>query len=73
MATTTIFLAPRCPVCRKRSEVEMDIADLLDWTGGKMIQDVFPEMSKEDREVLISGTHPKCFNELFPPEEEEGE
>lgn len=34
--------------------------------NNEYIQDVFPHLSKEDREVMISGTHPKCWNEMFP-------
>lgn len=29
------------------------------------IQDVFPLLTKEDREVMISGTHAKCWEEMF--------
>lgn len=29
------------------------------------IQDLFPHVSKEFREQMISGTHPECWNEMF--------
>ena len=29
------------------------------------VQDIFPHISKEEREMLISGTHPKCWTEMF--------
>jgi hypothetical protein len=29
------------------------------------VQDIFPHITKEDREMLISGTHAKCWNEMF--------
>jgi hypothetical protein len=28
-------------------------------------------MSNEDREVMISGTHPDCWNAMFPEFDEE--
>jgi hypothetical protein len=31
----------------------------------KYVDDVFPFMSKEDKEFMISGTHPDCWNEMF--------
>ena len=36
-----------------------------------LIQDAFPELSKEDRERLITGICPKCWKELFGDEDEE--
>ena len=37
------------------------------------VQDVFPHVDKEVREWMISGTHPQCWNEMFPPEEDDEE
>lgn len=31
----------------------------------KFIQELFPEIGKEDREQMISGTHPECWIEMF--------
>lgn len=36
----------------------------------RMIQDVVPHLSAEDREYLISGTTPEEWKVLFPPEDE---
>jgi hypothetical protein len=41
--------------------------------NNEYIQDVFPFLEKEKREVMISGTHPECWNEMFNPLEEEEE
>jgi len=41
----------RCPTCLFCGEGE-----------GEFVQNVFPEMSPEDRELLISGTHPACWD-----------
>lgn len=38
--------------------------------NNEYVQDVFPLLGKEDREVMISGTHPKCWNEMFVELEE---
>jgi len=45
------------------------------WVAGGHMQDVMPELSKENREFLISGTTPDEWNEIFKktPEEEEEE
>lgn len=36
---------------------------------GFYIQDVFPELHKEVREWMISGTHPDCWEQVFGLEE----
>jgi hypothetical protein len=41
--------------------------------NNEYVQDVFPLLSKEDREVMISGKHPKCWNEMFAELDEEEE
>ena len=35
------------------------------------VQDVYPLMPKEDREFMISGTHPDCWNEMFKDTDED--
>ena len=37
----------------------------------KFMQDIFPELPIEDRELLISGTCGTCWDKLFPKETEE--
>ena len=37
----------------------------------ELIQDVFPHLTKDEREFLMTGYTPKDWLELFPPEEED--
>lgn len=37
---------------------------------GEFVQDVFPELSLEDREILISGTSPAQFDAMFKEDEQ---
>jgi hypothetical protein len=39
--------------------------------GEGKVQDLFPELSKDQREFLISGTSPEGWNKIFPPNEKE--
>lgn len=41
------------------------------WRNGERIQNVFPEI--DDREIMISQTCTKCFDELFADEDGAGE
>ena len=45
---------------------------LRPWPGteGRMRQDALPELSCDERELLISGTCGACFDKLFPSEDE---
>ena len=31
----------------------------------RLVQDIFPDHSKEEREQLMTGVHPECFEEMF--------
>ncbi len=62
---------PTCIVCRENARVpvqETDYYDLRD--GGKIAQDAFPYLNAVQRELLISGTHPKCWNDFIDEVEE---
>ena len=39
--------------------------DVVDWKGGKYIQDAMPYLSADERELLISGTCGTCFDKMF--------
>lgn len=65
------YLTPPCPVCDKRSTVLLDNEAVKRWKGGAFIQQVFPTMTPGEREVLISGTHPECWNSMFEDEDED--
>ena len=64
----------RCPICGKYHSVFVEKEDYHKWLeGNSHVQDVFPYLKAEDREILISGVCPKCWNNIFPEEEEEQE
>jgi hypothetical protein len=61
-------------MCGKRSTFKVDSGNFKSWqTGALLIQDAMPEVSIENRELLISNTCGKCFDSLFPKEPEEEE
>lgn len=65
MSQTMIYTAPECSVCCRASEVELDRKAYAAWRAGTHVQDAFPDMTADQREVLISGTHGPCWDELF--------
>lgn len=65
--SNTVTFSKSCFHCGNETFFEITYKQYEDWVlNNKYVQDVFPEMNKEDREVLISGTHPKCWEEMFP-------
>ena len=70
MKVAKVLVRKYCHHCETYSEIELDEKRYLEWQNGELIQRVFPEMSADEREILISGTHPKCWNEMFGDENE---
>lgn len=55
--------------CKERTVVYVDLAEHTAWKEGAPIQQAFPNMSAEVRELLITGIHSECWLEMFPPED----
>ena len=56
-----------CMHCRKRNEILVNNLDFSRWRdAGEYIQDVFTWLTTDEREVLQTGIHPKCWEQLFP-------
>jgi hypothetical protein len=61
-----VIKTKECMVCGKTGEVEVTDAELFAYkTKPGHIQTVLPRLSDAEREMLISGTHSECFDELF--------
>lgn len=61
-----------CPGCQHPGIVRNLKPDAVNrWLAGEHIQDVMPELSADDREMLISGMHADCWDALFPPDEDD--
>jgi hypothetical protein len=70
MSETIAVKTKTCTVCGEYEVWSLDRKAVESWQGGEYIQNAFPEMSMEDREILITGTHPACWDKLFPKEDE---
>lgn len=73
MSNTIVIKTKACPVCGNYELWSLDRKAVERWQAGENIQNVFPDMSPSDREVMISGTHPECWSKLFSMEEEESD
>lgn len=70
--TSTIEVKTRpCCVCGKSEVKTLDRASVIRWQDGENIERAFPDMDAGERELLITGTHPDCWDTLFDEGEEE--
>ena len=61
----------KCWNCEVSHEIVTTAAGWKAWRSGELIQDALPEVSADDRELLLSGTCGPCFDKFFPPDPEE--
>ena len=57
-----VHLWRRCTFCGTEHSFWLNRDRYLRWQGGEHVQDVFPEMSPDERETLISGTCSRCWD-----------
>ncbi len=65
-----VCVVTQCPFCGRGNEVEVNEADYWDWDDGMLVQDAFPYLSADEREMLISGICPSCWEKYFGSNEE---
>jgi hypothetical protein len=56
----------KCEHCEQTFKTIYADSDYAKWESGEPIQDVMDYLSPSDRELIISNTCGKCFDEFFP-------
>ena len=64
-----------CIHCRQTGTVMVDPVKYIEFIETprhlrRLIQDIFPDHSRAEREQLLTGVHPECFEEMFRGEGE---
>ena len=57
-----------CPVCKAKAGVVVEEEAFRWWKSGEVIQRAMPLLSGDDRERLMTGICPDCWEKLFPEE-----
>ncbi len=57
-----------CPRCGKTFKIRVYPEDWSNYKNGMLIQDALPYLSDSERELLMSGLCPDCWDELFDEE-----
>lgn len=60
-----------CFVCGIQSTIEVSSDGYQMRMSGSLVQTAFPDMPHQDREMLISGTHPECWMSQFGDDDDE--
>lgn len=56
----------QCMHCAQHNQILVDLADYVKWSGGELIHEAFPWLNPTEREILKTGIHGKCWDEIFP-------
>lgn len=59
-ATVVLGTVP-CMICGESDTVPVPRAGWVAWLSGVLVQHAFPELSTDDRELLITGIHGRCW------------
>ena len=71
---TGFKIKTQCPFCREYHDIAIDLKDLISWEiDGVWVQDAFSYLSADDRERIITGTCPACWEIQYEQDEEEAE
>ena len=62
---TTLLITKPCPYCERIQKVAVPESGFKAWKSGTRIQDALPGLTADEREILLSGVCPKCWDEVF--------
>ncbi len=63
-----VTVVTRCPICGHGNFVDVNENDYDDWCDGTKAQVAFPYLAAWEREMLISGICPTCWDAMFREE-----
>ena len=64
---------PTCPCCGEHSYLVVKSTDLEKYKSGMFVQDAFPYLTIEQREMFMTGIHPDCWDKHIAPLSEDYE
>lgn len=66
----TYALMRKCPFCPTISEVVVEAQGLWDYEHGVMLQNAFPDLSADEREVILTGICTPCYDSITDEDED---
>ena len=71
MTVISVKVSVVCPFCGKENFLTLSADDFNAWQNGMSVQDAFPYLSADEREGLITGICPECWDKMFPSDDPE--
>jgi hypothetical protein len=68
-----VDLIRECVTCHEVFHFEVNTPDWEKYNSGEPIQNCFPYLTADDRELFISGLCGSCFDKLFSFDEDDGD
>jgi len=59
-----------CPLCKKTSIVRVPTEALERYKKGAYIQDAFPMLTEDERELIMTGMHQSCWDLMISLEDD---
>lgn len=56
--------------CGRVYTMEINRADYAAWKNGQHVQNAFPYLTPNQRELLLTNTCGHCWDRMFPPEDQ---
>lgn len=69
----TMLVKTTCPICHCDTYIQVDAEEYACWQAGELIQVAMPYLDADEREMLISGICPNCWDDTFGDEDEDEE
>ena len=67
----TVRFDTTCILCDKPNSIDgLDPKAVAAFLAGEHAQFAFPKLGDDEREILVSGSHPACFDAAYAPDEE---
>jgi hypothetical protein len=60
-----------CQHCQTTYDLDITDEQVNRWRSGELIQRAMPNLSADERELLIGGLCGRCFDGLFPDDDED--
>ena len=70
-AEETYQLTRVCHICREKSHVLVCAELYRIWDSGHLIQNVWPNLTPAQREMIKLGYHAECWEKMFSSEEDD--
>lgn len=65
---TNLLITKPCPYCERIQKVAVPESGFKAWKSGTRIQDALPGLTADEREILLSGICPECWDANFGEE-----